>query len=336
MITSDLQRLIDDAPDVDGTGAPIDLPPCSVVDLTDDDGDGVCLKLTKRVWLRGNGSVLNVPAGKVGIDCGDVQWPEIERLTLRGPPVPFSPGTIGIDLSHGARLTQVRMFNLETAMRAMCIRPDGTSRNVNCPIMEKVVVMWCGAALLLKGGDANQWSLVGAEIGECIRGIDDGGFLGGYAANVLFQDCPPPNADPTGCTVRISEPANFSTFVACYVEDGQNPMQDASQNTLRIGGTFVSQPGGEAVGCGYSHLRFRQPGGRVMVHVPSADLDGVIDWQHDAESAAWYFKRADLGAASGTFYALSWANLGSVWPLSFTAERSDTSQLGQFTIRPTA
>ena len=330
MNTSDLQRLIDAALDIGGTGCPVDIPPGSVIDLTDDDGDGVCIKLSKTVWLRGNGSVLNVPKGTVAIDCGTTQWPQIERLTFNGV-APFDVGSVGVDLSHGVRLSHCLFKNLGAAMRAMSTNTDGTARrNVNCPSAEKIVVLWCGSALQCSGADSNQWSLDGVEIGECLIGIDDGGFLGGTAHNILFQDCPPPGQ--TGMTVRITSETNYSTFVGCYAEDGQTPMQDASQSTLRVGGTFVSQPGGEAIGCGYSHLRFRQPGGRVMVHMPSADLDGVLDWQHDSESAAWYLKREDFGAA-GTYYALAWANLGSVQPLTFTAERSDLSQIGVFAIR---
>lgn len=323
MNSSELQALIDATPDVDGTGYPVDIPAGSIIDLEDDNADGICITLPRRVWLRGNGAILNVPANTIGIDVSDgAQWSEIERITLMGPTLvaPEAPtnGTIGIDLNHGTRVIGVRLLRLEEGLRAHSTDSSGQHRrNCNCVVIEKLFAQWCGKAISLKGADSNQWAIRDAEISTCDVALHDAGFLGGTAQNLLVESCPIPGTP--GACVRITESANYSSFVGCYAEGDCLPMEDASQYTIRIGGTFVSQPGGEAVGAGYSRLQFRRPDGKFLVRLPGGDIEAVMDWKHDDEVADWAFKR--YPGAGGYYAFAAWANGNIVWPLSWTAER---------------
>lgn len=325
MNSADLQAAIDAATGADGTGIPVDLPVGQEIWLEDPDEDGVCITVPHRIWLRGNGCVLRVPHGKVGIDFTvGAQFSEVERLTMRGHDasvgIPPTNGAVGFDATAGVLFRNIRLMWLTEGLRIRSVDDTGAQvRNSNGVVVDRMFAQWCHKAVSMRGGDANQHAIRDAVISTCTYGVYDAGFLGGLLENVLFESCPLPGTGEGRC-VTITEPANYSAFVMCYVEGDCDPTQDASQYTLRVGGTFAGQPGGEAVGCGYSRLQFRR--GNVLVRIPSGDADGVLDWKHDAEQAAWVFKRYN---AAGGFYTVAWANGNSVWPIYWTAERTNAA-----------
>lgn len=137
----------------------------------------------------------------------------------------------------------------------------GGPANANGFLVEGGLVSQCVTGIWTAGRDAQAGVVNRTLISGCRRGVFEDSFFGNTYSSILVEACPHPD-DPhrvDGFGIRVGQVANYSTFIACYIEDDSKAF--LQQYCLTLGGALTRRVDvGERVGGWASALVFLGPG----------------------------------------------------------------------------
>ncbi|HNP88457.1 MAG TPA: hypothetical protein PKK78_20145 [Kouleothrix sp.] len=164
--------------------------------------------------------------------------------------------------------------------------------NANGFIVRDTQFFWCIDGLWTRGGDANAGSVMNCQFTACRRGITEQSFLGNYYASNLIQACPweedPHKSDGYGMLVPQDSVANYSTFVANYIENDSTA--DVNKSCLVVGGGVASRvTQGERIGLSRASLIFQgdNPDDKLYLGAPHIDTN-TLGWFQRGSDAQTY------------------------------------------------
>ncbi|MBX3271849.1 MAG: hypothetical protein KF729_16395 [Sandaracinaceae bacterium] len=310
-----LARVIASLPEqTPGLGTPVELPENAVLRIDDADGDGVGVRIDRRVILDARGAVLRVTGDHVGVRLtAAARYSLLRDLTIEG--AARRHGGIGLDVrANGIRLDNLMIRRLGTAIRAhsrldtgqtcasaedcacdgVCDCREGrcsAGANVNLQRWANVLIVQCGRGVWLRGGDANAGLFSGLDIRATPEGIVDDSFLGNvYVAPALES--------ASERSIALLQPASYSTVLGGYIErDGAHA--EGPAGALFVGGSAVPYVRGpaERVGMRSARLTFRHLDSNLRVTIPGNE-HAALAWRHPSEGWGWQLRRFEDEGAS--------------------------------------
>lgn len=216
--TANLQDWIDyecgDALHSRSLAPPCVLPPATY-ELSDDDADGVCLRIATARSLIGLGARLVVPRGTVGIDIeSTAAFTMLDGLTVDGTKRHDSEATVGIRVRAGrVKLRDVRVSDTRTGIEVLGIGAD----NANAIFVQNVHVWRSQIGIYLDGADANAGVFQHVDLNANYRGIVDSSFLGNTWIGATIH---PYASLPEGsaCDVECDEQNPCGAWATCVNE----------------------------------------------------------------------------------------------------------------------
>ena len=308
--TEAIQADLDSLAGAVGMGTPYRLPPNSVLQLNDRNGDGSALRVDQKVIFDGQGSSLKVADGIIGIRVGQPsEWSLFRDMRINPQNSSGTNETIGIDVrAHGVRLDNILFWRLGTGVRAYTYVGDEFA-NINSQQWSRLVFRSVHHyAIDVRGGDANAGLMTGLEvIGSA--GIHDRSFLGNtYIA---------PTLEGTHTrSIDFASNAGRNLVLGAYVEEGDPLPQSASMHDLHVGGNAVSrvQGPGDRIGNHAAYIRFRDPESGMQTRIPGSP-NAAMSWRHPQEDEWWFLRYWDH--SSLLRWGISYRNTGTS-PLFWT------------------
>ncbi len=323
-----LARIVAAAPSVPaGLGTPIALPENAILRLDDADGDGVAVRIDRRVIVEGRGAVLRATGDFVALRLTQPSHHSTLRdLTVEGRG--RDRGGLGLDVrTHGLRIDNLWVRRIGTAVRAhtrvevggecssvddcrcadgRCECHDGRCQsyaNANAQRWDNILISACRTGITFHGPDTNAGVITGVEIASTPDAIDDRSFLG----NVWLG---PMVASGTERSIGLGGSAQYATVVGAYIEMN-SARATGPARSLFVGGNavrFLDGPA-ERVGMRSAQLAFWHPDTRLRVTIPGG-ADSAFSWEHPAEGARWHLRLFEgtrwgfshAGSAARTFY----------------------------------
>ncbi len=295
-----------------GLGTPLALPEGAILRLDDADGDGVALRIDRRVILEARGAVLRVSGDFVGLRLTSrARHSTLRDLTVegRGP----ARGGVGVDVrTHGVRIDNLWVRRIETAIRAHSRLEDERScsadtdcacdgrcecleghcasyANANTQRWTNVLIVQCGTGISVRGGDANASLIAGAEILGTPHAIVDDSFLGNVYVGPTLETA-------REQSIALLQEASYSTVVGAYIERNSARAIGPARG-LFVGGNAVHfvEGNAERVGSQSARLTFWSPETNLRVTVPGS-RDSVLAWRHPTEDVQWQLRSFGDGA----------------------------------------
>lgn len=323
-----LARIIGGAPSSPaGLGTPIALPENAVLRLDDADGDGVALRIDRRVIIEARGAVLRATGDFVALRLIQAAHHSTLRdLTIEGRG--RDRGGVGLDVrTHGLRIDNMWVRQIGIAVRAHtrlevggecssaddCHCADGHCQcrdgrclsyaNENAQRWENILISACRTGITFRGSDTNAGVITGVEVASTPDAIDDRSFLG----NVWIG---PEVATATERSIGLGGSAQYSTVVGAYIEQNSAHATGPARS-LFVGGNavrFLDGPA-ERVGMRSAQLAFWHPETRLRVTIPGG-ADSAFTWEHPSEGARWHLRLfegsrwgfSQTGSPARTFY----------------------------------
>ena len=283
-VLAELQADLDDLPEAVGMGVPYELPPNAKLRIDDENGDGIGLFLDNAVIFEGNGSVLIVENGMVGMrlinGTSGAQWSTVKNLRIQ-PQERGEHEGIGIDVrAHGLRLENLWIQYMGTGIRAHTYANDLGHANVNTQQWSRIILSNnYHHGMHVRSGDSNAGLFSGIEVlGGA--GIQDDSFLGNtYLSPVITSD--------RGASLDISSNASSSLVLGLYLEDSAKNPTAVSANDLHVGGNAINrlETRGDRIGRQHTKLRFRNEHG-VRMRIPGGPYEAFA-FRHPDETYEW-------------------------------------------------
>ena len=282
--TAALQADFNSLPDAVGLGVPYDLPPNARLLIDDIDGDGVGLRIQKKILLNGNGAALMIDNDIVGLRVeGPSQWSSLRDLSFVSTNFSQVHDGVGLDVrSHGLRLDNLFFNRMGTGIRAFS-NLDGVHANNNIQQWSRIVFNRCHQyAVHLRGGDVNAGLFTGLEV-IAGNGIRDNSFLGNTYVAPVFNST-------SEDSLTIANNAASSTVLGVYAETNAPWMRSASFHDLHVGGNAIDrlESPGDRIGRHAASIRFRHESG-FRVRIPGA-AHAPMAFNDPIENEWWFFR----------------------------------------------
>lgn len=165
--------------------------------------------------------------------------------------------------------------------------------NANGFIVRDSQFYWCIHGLWTRGGDANAGSVTSCTFIDCRKAITEQSFLGNYYASNLIEACPwagdPKKAEGYGIYVPVGSEANYSTFVANYIENDSKA--EVNKSCLVVGGGLSNRVTlGERIGLSSAKLVFRGDNQADLFSLGSPLVGGAIGFFQRGGDSQTYAK----------------------------------------------